>query len=246
MVKVNEDILDINIIKKAYGSNNTNSIVLENINFTVSKGDFISILGTSGVGKTTLLRIIAGLDTDFEGTEIVLEESNDLSVVFQEHRLLPWMNVEQNIKFALPNTVSDETKNKRVKQTLEMVGLRGREKFWIKELSGGMAQRVAIARALVNNPRLLILDEPFASLDAFTKFEIQQELRKIVKNNDITCVMVTHDFDEAIFLSNRIIILEGSPATIKTKQKILLENKDDRTTTEFNKFRKWLNNEFFG
>ena len=238
-------MLNINIDNKYYFNDNKKKSVLKNIHYRVDSSDFVSILGLSGVGKTTLLRIVLGLEKNYKG-EIKYDAGvTDMSMVFQEHRLLPWLTAEENIRFVLPGDMSKGGKDQRVEEILELVGLKDSAKLWVKELSGGMAQRVSIARALVVEPSLLLLDEPFASLDAFTKMEIQQELKKIVTHKRVTCMMVTHDFDEAIFLSNKIVILGGEPATINLSENVRLKDPSDRTSFEFNQIRKRLYDELF-
>lgn len=159
--------------------------VLDGINLNIEQGEFISIVGSSGCGKSTLLRLIAGLDQDYDG-EILLNQTQikgtDLKrgLIFQEHRLLPWLTVFENIHLALEETLlTREERNLRVNEHIEIVGLKGFEKAYPHELSGGMAQRVAIARGLVNKPDILLLDEPFGALDAITRSHLQAELQRI-------------------------------------------------------------------
>ena len=219
-IKDSEKIIDItNLNKKFYNENANELNVLNDINLSVNKGEFICIVGGSGCGKSTLLRTIAGLDIDFEGS-ITMEEkrvlgpSKSRGLVFQEARLFPWMTVQENVEFALDG-ISKEEKKKRVAEVLELVHLSDFAKSYPKELSGGMAQRANIARALVDNPPVLLLDEPFGALDAFTKIQLQDELISIQEKEGTTMIMVTHDIEEAVYLANRVVVLSNRPGQIK-------------------------------
>ncbi|WP_248324454.1 MULTISPECIES: ABC transporter ATP-binding protein [unclassified Caballeronia] len=194
--------------------------VLERIDLNVQSGEFVSIVGASGCGKSTLLRLVAGLDDafegeiDFDGARVV---STDLSrgIVFQDHRLFPWLDVEQNVAVALRNArLSKRDKAKAVAEHIALVGLRGYERHYPHQLSGGMAQRVAIARGLVNRPRLLLLDEPFGALDALTRARMQDELQRIWAAERITMVLVTHDVEEAVLLADRVVVMQARPGRI--------------------------------
>jgi nitrate/nitrite transport system ATP-binding protein len=194
-------------------------IALKNIELKIKKGEFISLIGHSGCGKSTLLNIIAGLDraniggVTLEGRE-VREPGPDRMVVFQNYSLLPWLTVRENIALAVDEVHKNQSKIERrgiVDQHIEMVGLRRAVNKRPHELSGGMKQRVAIARALATRPKLLLLDEPFGALDALTRGSLQEQLMKICNEHEITCVMVTHDVDEALLLSDRIVMLTNGP-----------------------------------
>lgn len=218
---VPDTILRLKNIGKKFQNQHTSLEVLKDINLTVHPGEFVSILGTSGCGKSTLLRLLVGLDTDYSG-EISLGgkpvTGPDLKrgIVFQEHRLLPWLTVFDNIAIALKNAViSTAEKKDLVQKHIELVGLKGFEQAWPHQLSGGMSQRVAIARALVNRPEVLLLDEPFGALDAMTRAYLQQELQSIWRKENITMILVTHDVEEAVFLADRIVIMEPNPGRIK-------------------------------
>ncbi|KAK45562.1 sulfonate ABC transporter ATP-binding protein [Caballeronia jiangsuensis] len=194
--------------------------VLDRVDLSIASGDFVSIVGASGCGKSTLLRLIAGLDGSHEG-EIAFDGkrivTTDLSrgIVFQDHRLFPWLDVEQNVAVALRNApLSKAAKARAVAEHIELVGLTGYERHYPHQLSGGMAQRVAIARGLVNRPRLLLLDEPFGALDALTRSRLQLELQRIWERERITMVLVTHDVEEAVLLSDRIVVMQARPGRI--------------------------------
>lgn len=223
--------------------------VLSNINFSVQKGEIVVIVGASGCGKSTLLRAIAGLDPEHEGTvtidrkEIVKPEK-ERGIVFQEHRLFPWLTVEQNVGYAI-NNMPKEQKKALVHQHIDLVGLSGFEKVYPRQLSGGMAQRAGIARALVNNPSVLLLDEPFGALDTFTKIQMQKELKRIQRQSHTTMLMVTHDIEEAVYLADKVIVLSSRPGRIKRIVSVDLANPRNRNSYEFLEIRKRIYNEFF-
>ncbi|WP_414564010.1 MULTISPECIES: nitrate ABC transporter ATP-binding protein [unclassified Anabaena] len=194
-------------------------IALKNIELKIKEGEFVSLIGHSGCGKSTLLNIIAGLDqasvggVTLEGREIK-EPSPDRMVVFQNYSLLPWLTVRENIALAVDEVYKNEPKGQRrgiVEEHIDMVGLRLAANKRPSELSGGMKQRVAIARALATRPKLLLLDEPFGALDALTRGSLQAQLMKICNEHNVTCVMVTHDVDEALLLSDRVVMLTNGP-----------------------------------
>ncbi|MFD1706570.1 ABC transporter ATP-binding protein [Siminovitchia sediminis] len=190
---------------------------VRNVTLSAKQGEIIGILGTSGCGKSTLLRAISGLDNEYDG-EISINGNTSKDVhdttgfIFQEPRLFPWINVLENVTFGLKG--KKEEKYLLGKRYLESVGLGGCDELYPRELSGGMAQRVAIARALVTSPEILLLDEPFSALDAFTKMQLQDLLIDIWKEHQTTMVLVTHDIDEATYLCDRIVILRGQPGEI--------------------------------
>ena len=177
--------------------------VLNGVDLDIAPGEFVALLGRSGSGKSTLLRALAGIDHEAEGTgEIALPPR--LSVIFQDARLLPWMRVIDNVTLGLPRDVRP-----RALPALEEVGLGGRERSWPHELSGGEQQRVALARALVREPALLLADEPFGALDALTRIQMHDLLRRLSERHKPAVLLVTHDIDEALALADRIVMLEG-------------------------------------
>jgi sulfonate transport system ATP-binding protein len=195
--------------------------VLDNITLTIAPGEFVSIVGSSGCGKSTLLRLIVGLEEDYQG-EVLLDgrrivgTSLDRGIVFQEHRLFPWLTVEGNIALGLLNAeFSEDDKARSVREHIALVGLAGFETAYPHQLSGGMSQRVAIARALVNRPEVLLLDEPFGALDALTRAHLQQELHRIWQAEGITMILVTHDVEEAVFLGEKVVVMEPRPGRIR-------------------------------
>ena len=194
-------------------------IALKNIELRIKQGEFVSLIGHSGCGKSTLLNIIAGLDKPTRGGVIlegrqVTQPGPDRMVVFQNYSLLPWLTVRENIALAVDQVMENRPKGERkgiVEHHIDLVGLRHAAKKRPGELSGGMKQRVAIARALAIRPKLLLLDEPFGALDALTRGGLQEQLMKICEESKVTCVMVTHDVDEALLLSDRIVMLTNGP-----------------------------------
>jgi nitrate ABC transporter ATP-binding subunit len=194
-------------------------IALKGIGLEIKQGEFISLIGHSGCGKSTLLNMVAGLDLPTEGVVMlegaeILRPGPDRMVVFQNYSLLPWMSVRQNISLAVDNVLSHLSVQERkdiVEQHIKMVGLAHAADKPPDQLSGGMKQRVAIARALAIRPKLLLLDEPFGALDALTRGNLQEQLMKICDENKVTAIMVTHDVDEAILLSDRVVMLTNGP-----------------------------------
>ncbi|MCS7121803.1 MAG: ABC transporter ATP-binding protein [Archaeoglobaceae archaeon] len=228
------DVLVVKNLYKRFGE----VLVLDGISFNVKEGEFVSILGPSGCGKTTLLRIIAGLE-DYEG-EVLLENKlvnspgQDRVMVFQDYALFPWKTVFENISFGLevkkfPKKVIKE----RTEKILKLVGLQGFENFYPHEISGGMKQRVALARAIICEPRILLMDEPLSALDAQTRNYMQEELIRIWKEINCTILYVTHSIEEAIFLSDRIVVLTKRPAKVKKIVNVNLERPRDRFSNEF-------------
>ena len=211
---------------------------LRDINLTVKKGEFVTLIGHSGCGKSTLLNLIAGLLTASDGALIcagreISGPSPERAVVFQNHSLLPWLTCFENVHLAVERVFgqaeSSAKLKERTKAALAMVGLIAAEQKWPHEISGGMKQRVGIARALSMEPKVLLLDEPFGALDALTRAHLQDELLKIVANTGSTVVMVTHDVDEAVLLSDSIVMMTNGPAaTIGEILQVRLERPRER------------------
>lgn len=231
--------IDIQKLSKHYPSQGKPLKVLEDINLSIKPGEFISIVGSSGCGKSTLLRLLIGLDAQYEG-KLLLDgkpikgTSLDRGIVFQEHRLFPWLTVEQNVGLGLLNAPgSQASKDKSVQEHIELVGLKGFERAYPHQLSGGMSQRVAIARALVNRPEVLLLDEPFGALDALTRTRLQQELQRIWQAEGITAILVTHDVEEAVYLGDRVVVMQPRPGRIKRIVDVPLARPRDRVGADF-------------
>lgn len=220
-------------------------IALEKINAEIEPGEFITLIGPSGCGKSTFLRLVAGLTEPDEG-EIFLDKriiegpGSDRGLVFQDPTLFPWLTIEENVGFGLKISGKQERYKENITQFIELVGLKGFETAYPHHLSGGMAQRAALARALVNHPKVLLLDEPFGALDAFTRVNMQDELLNIWKNRKTTTIMVTHDVDEAVYLSSRIFAMTPRPAQLKEiiDVDLLLGEKRDRNSEEFLEVKK--------
>ena len=194
-------------------------VALERINLTVKKGEFVSLIGHSGCGKSTLLNLVAGLLNPTEGGILLAEREiagpgPDRGVVFQNHSLLPWLTCFDNVYLAVERVFPDKKNilKERTHKALAMVGLTAAEAKYPHEISGGMKQRVGIARALAIEPKMLLLDEPFGALDALTRANLQDELLRIVDKTGATVLMVTHDVDEAVLLSDRIVMMTNGPA----------------------------------
>lgn len=179
------------------------------LSFAVGRHEIVGVLGTSGCGKSTLLRVIAGLEDGYRGS---VEVEGQVGVIFQEPRLMPWLRVVDNVAFGLRG--SREDRIRQASRLLERVGLGGVERRYPKELSGGMAQRVSIARALVTQPDIILLDEPFSALDAFTRMQLQELLLDVWAEWRPTMILVTHDIDEALHLCDRILIMRGQPGAL--------------------------------
>jgi sulfonate transport system ATP-binding protein len=224
--------------------------ILDNVSFTVAPGEFVSIVGSSGCGKSTLLRLIVGLENEYEGDirldgKPVVGTSLDRGIVFQEHRLFPWLTVEQNIGLALENSqLSSKGKKQTIQKHIELVGLVGFEKAYPYQLSGGMSQRVAIARGLVNRPEVLLLDEPFGALDAMTKYKMQNELQNIWQREGITMILVTHDVEEAVYLGDRVVVMEPRPGRIRRIVPVPMERPRQRSAAGFVAIKEDILSEF--
>ena len=222
------------------------------VDFEVQKNDFVTILGPSGCGKSTLLRIVAGLDHPSTG-EVLLDGQRiegpgaDRGMVFQSYTLFPWLNIEQNIRFGLRERKLPEAQQKeRADYFIHKVGLRGFEHHFPKQLSGGMQQRTAIARALANDPKILLMDEPFGALDNQTRVLMQELLLGIWEAEQKTVLFVTHDIDEAIFMASRVAVFSARPGRIKSEIKVTLPHPRQytiKTSPEFTDLKARLTEE---
>ncbi|WP_433923542.1 ABC transporter ATP-binding protein [Paenibacillus taichungensis] len=241
------DMLMISDLNKTFVAPVGEIIALNNIQLNVRKGELVTIIGPSGCGKSTLLKIVAGLDTQYTGTVLlngkpIVGPSIEKGFIFQEPRLFPWLTVEKNIAANL--SLRDVNVRRKVEELIDLVRLKGFEKSYPRELSGGMAQRVAIARALLRNPDVLLLDEPFGALDAFTRSHLQEVLLDIWQRNGTTMLFVTHDLDEAVFLGERVVIMNPRPGHIRSILSIDLPFPRKRSGSVFQEMRRLVLNEF--
>ncbi|MEY2466395.1 MAG: sulfonate transport system ATP-binding protein [Verrucomicrobiota bacterium] len=215
---------------------------LESISLTVAAGELVSIVGPSGCGKSTLLRLAAGLDSPnsgelFIGNEPITEPSAERGLVFHEPNLFPWLTVRKNIQAGLVARGLLSENRDEVDEFMRLVGLEKFANSYPHHLSGGMAQRVALARALINHPKVLLLDEPLGALDAFTRMRMQDEVLRLWQSRRTTILLVTHDIDEAIYMSDRIIIMTPHPGRIERVITVPLERARQRNSPEFFRLR---------
>lgn len=244
--------ISVEHLRKSYKTRDGDVPALEDINLAVEEGEFVSIVGPSGCGKSTLLYILGGFipadagDLRVFGSPIA-GPGIDRGVVFQEYALFPWLTVVQNIRYGLETTgVPRGERDEIVQRLVRTIGLGGFENRFPRELSGGMKQRVAIARTLAYNPRILLLDEPFGALDAQTRETMQDELLRLWLAHRKTVILVTHDVSEAVYLSERVLVMSKRPGRMVEEFRIALDRSGDREKTilsqDFNKVRNevWL------
>jgi len=215
---------------------------LSNISLSLTAGELVSLVGPSGCGKSTLLRLIAGLDIPDSGelligSEFINRPSAARGLVFQDPNLFPWLTVRRNIEAGLVARRVLREKRSEVDEFMRLVGLEAFAHAYPHHLSGGMAQRVALARALINHPKVLLLDEPLGALDAFTRMRMQDEVLRLWENRRTTMLLVTHDIDEAIYMSDRIMIMTQRPGRIDREINIDLARPRDRTSESFLRLR---------
>jgi ABC-type nitrate/sulfonate/bicarbonate transport system ATPase subunit len=226
--------LSIEHVSKSFVLDGTPRPVLKDINFQVGHNEIISIVGASGCGKSTLLRLIIGLDGDYRGS-ITRGDTDETStakigMVFQDHRLYPWLTVEGNVELAFDKSdLSPASTRERVRHYLALVGLSDYAKAYPKQLSGGMAQRAAIARALAQEPDILLMDEPFGALDSILRMRLQDELLSIWEKNKVSIIIVTHDVEEALYLADRVLIMEPNPGRVRDVFDVGLPRPRDRS-----------------
>jgi NitT/TauT family transport system ATP-binding protein len=224
------NILEISQVSRTFAGANGGTVALQATDLSVAENDFITILGPSGCGKSTLLRMVAGLDTPTTGSitldgRAVAEPGADRGMVFQSYTLFPWLSVLQNVCFGLREKgLPLEEQHAIASQFIGKVGLKGFENHFPKQLSGGMQQRTALARALANNPRILLMDEPFGALDHQTRELMQELLQGIWEAERKTVLFVTHDIDEAIFMGNRVVVMSARPGRIKCDLPVPIEH----------------------
>ena len=231
--------VEVSEVAVTFSSQNQSQPIFKGLNLEIDSGEIISICGLSGIGKSTFLRVLAGLNSPNEGLIRIDGETfdapfKDMSLVSQDYSrsLFPWLTVEKNISlpFRGKKVPRDEIRD-RVNIALKSVGMLEKLKSYPWQLSGGMQQRVAIARALITRPRLLLLDEPFASVDAYTRLELEDLVLTLTQEIGATTVMVTHDIDEAIYMSDRVVVMSGSPASFTKEIKVNLVRPREQTVT---------------
>lgn len=218
--------LAVDRVRKTYTDGGTSVPALDEVSFECTGGEFVSVLGPSGCGKTTLLRCVAGLlpvtsGTIHAGGELVTGTGTDRAIVFQDYRLMPWMTILDNVSFGLRcRGVGKAERHAEARQLLDLVGLRQFADSYPGQLSGGMQQRAGLARALAVSPSLLLLDEPLGSLDAWTREVLQDELQRILAAGDRTVLMVTHSVDEAVYLSDRVLVMSPRPGRVAAVERV--------------------------
>jgi NitT/TauT family transport system ATP-binding protein len=242
-----QPILHIEGISKTYKGRKGDTLALEPTTFSIEEGEFVAIVGPSGCGKSTLLHIIGGLVEPTEGNMFLdgvefFDAGPDRGMVFQAYTLFPWLNVRENVKFGPRMTgLSHDEQEKRASHFLNQVNLHGFHNHYPKQLSGGMRQRVAIARALANQPRILLMDEPFGALDAQTRAIMQDLVLDIRCKESMTALLITHDIDEAVYLADRIFVMTARPGSMKAEIAVPFGPKREesvRDSPEFFELRK--------
>ncbi len=239
------EALRVNSVCKDFAAPNPDEarrLALDNVSLEVEAGEFVSLIGPSGCGKSTLLRLIAGLDVPSDGQLLVgatpiTGPSAERGLVFQDPNLFPWLTVRGNVQAGLIARGLLGEKRAEVEEFIELVGLKTFANSYPHHLSGGMAQRAALARALINHPKILLLDEPLGALDAFTRMRMQDEVLQLWESRGTTILLVTHDIDEAIYMSDRIIIMTPRPGRIERSLTIELERPRQRNSSAFLKLR---------
>jgi len=219
-LKAREVILETRELGKTFASAQGEVVALRGVNLRVHRREFLCVIGPSGCGKSTLIRMLAGLETHSAG-EVLLDgkpvngPGRDRGMVFQGYTLFPWLTVKRNVMFGPEMTLGSSAAERLAGTWLDLIGMGKFANAYPHQLSGGMKQRVAIARALINQPRILLMDEPFGALDAQTRARMQMHLLDIWKNVDITVIFITHDLDEAIFLADRVLVLKAHPGEVQ-------------------------------
>ncbi|MFJ7679808.1 ABC transporter ATP-binding protein [Peribacillus sp. NPDC097264] len=245
-----QQIIEVTNVNKSFLTDKQTIHVLDQVSFHVEKGEIVTLLGKSGCGKSTLLNMVGGFEKPDEGSVILDGKSinrptKKCVMLFQQINLLPWRSVLKNVELGLTGEkLSNEEKNERVMEALKLVGLEAHLHQFPHQLSGGMQQRVAIARALAIAPDVILMDEPFAALDTFNRYHLQDELLRIQEKKKTTILLVTHDIDEAVYLSDRILIMESHPGRIFKDIPIKLVKPRDRAHGDFHYYRKKILEEF--
>ncbi|MDE5861420.1 MAG: ABC transporter ATP-binding protein [Ruminococcus sp.] len=228
-------------------SSQENIIALNDFTLDIQSGTFVSLIGPSGCGKSTLLRLISGLECPSSGSIVldgkeISKPGSDRGFAFQGSNLFPWLTVEQNIAFGLKARHIYKNNKKDVKDFINLIGLNGFEKSYPHQLSGGMNQRASLARALVGHPKVLLLDEPLGALDAFTRMNLQDEILQIWQKYNMTMIMVTHDVDEAIYMSDKVVVMSARPSKVEAVIDIELPRPRARAQDTFQVYRSQILN----
>ncbi|PNV60992.1 nitrate ABC transporter ATP-binding protein [Clostridium sp. chh4-2] len=246
--------IEISGVTKSFDKKDGQFLALDEVNLTVDKNEFICVVGPSGCGKTTLMNIIAGLYPPSTGTvrvrgELVTGPGKGKGVVFQQYALYPWLTVEKNVEFGLKmKGVAKAERQETARKYIKIVGLEKFASSFPKELSGGMKQRVAIARAYATDPEVLLMDEPFGALDAQTRAQLQENLLNTWQQERKTCFFITHDVEEAVLLSTKIIIMSAGPGRIREIVDVNLpypRNQETKLTPEFNEMKNSIWNKVY-
>ena len=252
--KKNVPEIEIQGVTKSYETREGSFLALEEVNLDVEKNEFICVVGPSGCGKTTLMNIIAGLNPPSTGTvkvrgELVTGPGKGKGVVFQQYALYPWLTVEKNVEFGLRMKGVEKEKRREIAQKyIKIVGLEKFAKSYPKELSGGMKQRVAIARAYTTGPEVHLMDEPFGALDAQTRAQLQENLLNTWQQEKKTCFFITHDVEEAVLLSTKVIIMSAGPGRIREIVDVHLpypRDQETKLTPEFNELKNQIWNKVY-
>lgn len=239
----------LNDAAKVFAARNGATVAFQGVNLSVHEGELLCVLGPSGCGKSSLLNIIAGLDHLTQGSvtvdgEPIHQPHFTRGMVFQDYALFPWLTVEENIRFGLDARGFKGDKQSIVADLVALTRLQGFERARPAQLSGGMAQRVALARALANQVKILLMDEPFGALDAFTRMEMQEEIVRIVKAQGVTTVFVTHDIDEALFVGDRVAIMSAHPGELRRVIPVPIAHPRDRVDPQLVRLREEVFAEF--
>ena len=241
-------IIEIDRLSKEFELNGTRIHALRDVNLSISKGEFVCLIGASGCGKSTLLRIMAGFETATGGVarmwnKPITEPGPDRGMVFQDYALFPWLTVRDNIAFGPTERSRPKSEVRdKVESFIDLVGLRKFAEAYPHQLSGGMKQRVAIARVLANDAEVVLMDEPFGALDAMTRERLQEELLEIWQRTGLTVVFVTPSIEEAIYLSDRVVVMTPAPGKIESDNAITLARPRDVSAPDFNEIRRLLGN----
>jgi len=236
--------LTLDHVSKSFAKVETDEVThaLNNVSLTMESGEFVSLVGPSGCGKSTILRLVAGLIGPTTGKILVNGEevtgpSPDRGMVFQKPTLFPWLTVEKNIAFSLKMQGKLQGNEDKVQRMIKVIGLESFKDDYPGQLSGGMAQRVALVRSLINQPDILLLDEPLGALDAFTRMNMQDEILSMWRENRQLAVMVTHDVDEAIYMGTRVLVMDANPGRVVADIAIDREAAQDRSSPKFVEYR---------